>query len=167
LGYQVVAKAANGQKAVSLARQLRPDVMVMDIEMPHMDGLETRRQIDQEGLCPIILLSAYTEPELTQKVCSRSVVQAYLIKPVTARDLEPAIELAVHRFLRLKRLQCEPIRPNHSADACSVLERAIECVVANHHCSLQEAHGWLLREAVAEKIPLERLAWEIVAGDKD
>ena len=67
LGYQVVAEAANSQETVSLARQLRPNLVVMGIKMPNMDGLEVSRQIDQDGMCPIILLSAYCEPELMKR----------------------------------------------------------------------------------------------------
>jgi response regulator NasT len=167
LGYVVVAEARDGQEAVSLARQLHPDLVLMDIKMPNMDGLEASRQIDRERICPIVLLSAYSDRTLVQRACSLSAVQAYLVKPATARDLEPVIELAVHRFQRLKRLQSETIQPEHVADSCSVVERAIECLVANHHCLPQEAHGWLLREAMAEKVPLKRLAWEIIAGDQD
>ena len=105
LGYVVVAEATDGREAVSLTRQLHPDLVLMDIKMPNMDGLEASRQIDLEGICPIVLLSAYSDRTLVQRACSLSAVQAYLVKPVTARDLEPAIELAVHRFQRLKRLQ--------------------------------------------------------------
>ena len=167
LGYAVVAEAKDGREAVSLARQLHPDLVLMDIKMPNVDGLEASRQIDLEGICPIVLLSAYSDRALVRKACSLSAVQAYLVKPVTARDLEPAIELAVHCFQRLKHLQRETTQPDRRAGGCSVLERAIECLVAHHHCSPQEAHGWLLREAMAEKVVLERLAWEIIAGDID
>ena len=106
LGHQVVAEAADGQEAVSLARQLHPDVILMDIKMPNMDGLEASKQIDQDGLCPIILLSAYSGADLVQRARSLS-VQAYLVKPVDERDLEPAIELAVDRFRQVRRLQHE------------------------------------------------------------
>ena len=155
LGYVVVAEARDGQEAVSITKQLRPDLVLMDIKMPNIDGLEASRQIDLEGNCPIVLLSAYSDRTLVRRACSLSAVQAYLVKPVTAPNLEPAVELAVHRFQRLKRLQSEKTEPNHGADACSVLERAIECLVENHHCSPQEAREWLLREARPEKIDWE------------
>jgi AmiR/NasT family two-component response regulator len=167
LGYVVVAEAKDVREAVFLARQLHPNLVLMDIKMPNVDGLEASRQIDEEGICPIVLLSAYSDRTLVDRACSLSAVQAYLVKPLAARDLEPAIELAVHRFQRFKRLQREAIQPPHSADARPVLDRAIECLVAHHGCSPQEAHGWLLREAMAEKVALDRLAWEIVAGDEN
>ena len=167
LGYMVVAEATDGREAVSITRKLHPDLVLMDIKMPNMDGLEASRQIDLEGICPIVLLSAYSDRTLVQRACSLSAVQAYLVKPVTARDLEPVIELAVHRFRRLKGLQSETNQPKHGADDCSLVERAIECLVANHRCSPQAAREWLLREAMAEKVPLKRLAWEIVAGDEN
>jgi len=167
LGYVVVGAARDGQEAMSLARQVHPDLIVMDIEMPNLDGLEASRQIDLEGICPIILLGAYTDRAVVRKACSLLAVQGYLVKPVTARDVEPAVEVAIRRFQRLKHLQRRGTQPDRSAGGCSILERAIECLAADHHRSPQEAYGWLLQEAMAEKVVVERLAWEIAAGSRN
>ena len=167
LGYTVVAEATDGREAISLARQLHPDLVLMDAKMPNVDGLEAGRQIDQEQICPIVLLTAHSDQALVRKACALSSILAYLVKPATARDLEPAIELAVHHFQRLKRLQRKTIQLDYDRDAYTVLEQAIEYLVENHHCSPQQAHAWMLREAMAEKVAVERVAWEIVAGEQD
>jgi two-component system, response regulator PdtaR len=103
LGYLVVAEAADGREAVSLARQLCPDVIVLKLEMPNMDGLQASKYIDQEGLCPVILLCDCNKSEWVQEACSLLAVQAYLVKPVSERNLEPAVELALARFKRFER----------------------------------------------------------------
>ena len=103
LGYLVVAEAADGREAVSLARQLCPDVVVIKIEMPCMDGLEASKHIDREGLCPVILLCECSKSEWVQEACSLFAVQAYLVEPVSEHNLEPAIELALAHFKRFER----------------------------------------------------------------
>jgi AmiR/NasT family two-component response regulator len=75
--------------------------------------------------------------------------------------------VAIHRFPRLKHLQRRGTQPDRGADGCSILERAIECLAADHHRSLQDAYGWLLQEAMAERVVVERLAWEVVTGGKN
>jgi response regulator NasT len=124
LGYRVVAEAAGGRETISLARQLHPDLVLMDVKTPNVDGLEAAKQIDRPRICPIVLLTAHSDRALVRRACSLSAILAYLVKPVTARDLEPAIELAVHHFQRIRELQRETARPDHSLDAHTPLERA-------------------------------------------
>ena len=105
LGYLVVAEAADAREAVSLARQLCPDVVVMNIDMHNMDGLEASKHIDQESMCPVVLLCECSKTEWIQEACSLLAVKAYLIKPVNEQNLEPAIELALARFQPFDRSQ--------------------------------------------------------------
>lgn len=151
LGYLVVAEAADGREAVSLARQLCPDVVVMDIELPNMDGLEASRHIDQEGLCPVVLLNEYSKVEWVREACSLSAVQAYLVKPVHERDLEPVIELALARFQQIERLEREAGQLRDSMDAHSTLTPATEYQVTNGNRLPQEAQEWIQQEASLDK----------------
>jgi AmiR/NasT family two-component response regulator len=164
LGYQVVAEAANRQEAIALVRQLHPDLVVVDINVPDVDGLGASEQIDRDGLCPIILVSAYSGRELVQKACSLPAVQAYLVKPVNEEDLEPAIELALDRFRQTQELQ----RLKESANILGTrldLEQAEAYLAANRHCSVAEAERWIQQEARAKKASLDQVAKAIIAGE--
>ena len=105
LGYLIVAEARDAREAVSLARQLCSDVVVMNIAMSNLDGLEACKHIDQEALCPIVLLCECSKAEWIQEACSLLAVQAYLVKPVSEQNLEPAIELALARYRPFERAQ--------------------------------------------------------------
>ena len=94
LGHKVVAEASNGNEAVNLARELRPDIALLDIKMPELDGIEAAKKITQERPIPIILLTAFSEKELAERAAEANVA-AYLMKPVSEQDLLPAIALAV------------------------------------------------------------------------
>ena len=153
LGYLVVAEAADGREAVSLARQLCPDVVVMDIELPNMDGLEASKHIDQEGLCPVVLLSENSNAEWVREACSLSAVQAYLIKPVHERDLEPAVELALARFQQIARLEREAGQLRNSMDACSTLTPATGDHVTKGSRLPQEA-----QERIQQGVNLDKAA---------
>ncbi len=162
LGCQVVAETANGQDTVSLTRQLHPDLVVVDVNVPDADGLEAAEQIDRDGLCPIILVSAYSGQELVRKACSLPAVQAYLVKPVNEEDLEPAIELALDRFQRIKALQ-RLKQLASTPDIRSVLEQATEYLVVHRHCSAEEAEAWIQQEARAKKASLDEVAKAVIA----
>ena len=165
LGHLVVAEAADGQEAVTLARQLRPDLVVMDVEMPGMDGLAASEQIDREGMCPIILLSAYGEPESVRRACSLAAVQAYLVKPVDERDLLPAVALALNRYWQIECLQREGRRLRTISNTHSALQQATDYLIARHNCSPQEAQEWIQQEARAKKVRLHTVARAILAEE--
>jgi len=106
LGHKVVAEASNGAEAVRLADELRPDLAILDIKMPEMDGIEAAQKITAARPIPIILLTAYSERELAERAASAN-VSAYLMKPVSEQDLLPAIALAVSRFKEFQALHQE------------------------------------------------------------
>jgi len=161
LGHEVIAEATDGKQAVLLTRKLRPDLVLMDIRMPIMDGLEASRQIDRDGLCPIIVLSAYSDPELIKEARLPS-IQAYLVKPVDERILEPAIELALERFQQTKRLEREAASLKDILNTRSALKRATEYLTTRYHCSPQEALERIQQEARAKRARLEEVARAIV-----
>ena len=152
LGYLVVAEAVDGREAVSLARQYHPDIVVMDIELPDVDGLETSRHIDREGLCPVVLLSQYSSAEWIREACSISAVQAYLIRPAHERELEPVIELAFARFRQIERLERKAGQLRSNVYARSTPAPATEHQVTNGDRLPQEAQEWIQQEVRLDKV---------------
>jgi response regulator NasT len=106
MGHEVVCFAANGRELVEQCRTQRPDLIITDIRMPELDGIEAVKEIGREQSVPIIFISAYHDPELVSRACVDQVM-AYLVKPVSRKDLEPAIALAVERFETFERLRNE------------------------------------------------------------
>lgn len=104
LGYLVVGEVADGRSAVNQARELRPDVVIMDIKMPDMDGIEAAQILTEERIAPVVLLSAYSQRELMDRAREAGVV-AYLVKPYREEELTPAIEIALARFAEFAALQ--------------------------------------------------------------
>lgn len=106
LGYLVVGEAGDGRSAVSLARELRPDVVLMDIKMPDMDGIEAAKCLTEERIAPVVLLTAFSQRELVERAKEAGVV-GYLVKPIQEADLAPAIEIALSRFIEFRELEKE------------------------------------------------------------
>ena len=123
LGHQVVAEASNGQEAVALAKASQPDLAIMDIKMPIMDGIEAAERITQDRPMPIILLTAYSETQLVERAAQAN-ISAYLMKPVAAEDLHPAIALALTRFRQFQALRQEVHDLREALEARKVIERA-------------------------------------------
>lgn len=105
-GHEVVAAAENGAQLVELCRQQQPDLVITDIKMPVLDGIEAATQINHERPVPVILLSAYHDPALIERA-EQDHVSAYLVKPISAADLQPAIAVAMNRFGELQSLRRE------------------------------------------------------------
>lgn len=106
LGYLVVGEVADGTSAVNLARELRPDIVIMDIKMPDLDGIDAARILTQERIAPVVLLTAYSQSELIERAKEAGVV-GYIVKPIRESDLAPAIEVAMARFAEMRALERE------------------------------------------------------------
>jgi len=123
LGHEVVAQAENGQQLVEQCRALHPDLIITDIKMPDMDGLEAVSQLRDEQPIPVILVSAYNEPEYVEAALQNHVL-AYLIKPIKKEDLEPAIGLVVRRFKEFQALQKQADDMRQTLEDRKLIERA-------------------------------------------
>jgi response regulator NasT len=123
LGYDVVGEAADGKHAVELARKLRPDIVIMDIKMPEMDGIAALRVLTEENIAPVLLLTAYGEGELIQQASDAGAV-AYMVKPYRQSDLQPHIEVALARFNELRTLRSELVDVREALTVRKLVERA-------------------------------------------
>jgi len=106
LGYLVVGEAGDGKSAVNLARELRPDVVLMDVKMPDMDGIEAAKILTEERIAPVVLLTAFSQRDLIERARGAGVV-GYLVKPVQEANLAPAIEIALSRFAEFREMEKE------------------------------------------------------------
>jgi AmiR/NasT family two-component response regulator len=123
LGYLVVGEVADGRSAVNQARELRPDVVVMDIKMPDMDGIEAAKILTEERVAPVVLLSAYSQRELVERAREAGVV-AYLVKPYREEELAPAIEVALARFVEFKDLEKQVADLQQALETRKLVDRA-------------------------------------------
>jgi AmiR/NasT family two-component response regulator len=123
LGYLVIGEVADGRSAVNQARELRPDVVVMDIKMPDMDGIEAAEILTEERVAPVVLLSAYSQRELVERAREAGVV-AYLVKPYREEELAPAIEVALARFAEFKDLEKQVADLQQALETRKLVDRA-------------------------------------------
>jgi len=136
LDYLVVGEAGDGASAVNLARDLRPDIMLMDIKMPDMDGIEAAQILAEERIAPVLLISAYSQQELVQRA-QEAGVAGYLVKPFRESDLVPAIEIALARFAELLALQNEVDDLTQALETRKVVDRAKGILMnVNNLCNL-------------------------------
>jgi len=165
LGYQVVAEATTGAEAVALARQTQPDLAILDIKMPGMDGIEAAEQITQAQPIPIILLTAYSESQLVERA-ARANISAYLMKPVAEEDLLPAIALALARFSEFQALRQEVVSLREALEARKVIERAKGILMRRLNLTEEEAFRRLQRQSQDTNRKLAEVAQAIVLADQ-
>ncbi|WJW69965.1 response regulator [Candidatus Chlorohelix allophototropha] len=123
LGYQVVGEAGDGKQAVSLAREFKPDLVIMDIKMPEMDGITAAKILTEERIAPVLLLTAYSQQELVAGAREAGVI-GYIVKPFRQDELQPAIEVALSRFREFCDLEKEIGDLRETLEARKVIERA-------------------------------------------
>jgi response regulator NasT len=123
LGYQVVGEASDGATAVRLARDTLPDLVIMDIQMPDLDGLEAARILTAEAIAPVLLLTAYSQKELVERAQQVGVV-GYLVKPFRDSDIQPAVEVALARFDEFKALRSQVKSLEESLETRKIVDRA-------------------------------------------
>ncbi len=163
LGFEVVAEATNGREAVELAERHRPDLAILDIKMPELDGIAAAQQITARRPIPVILLTAYSEPELVERATEAGVF-AYLVKPVSEEDLLPTILLARARFEEFRLLQKEVADLREALEARKVIERAKGILMKRLGISEAEAFRRMQVQSQKENKKLVEIARAIVTA---
>ena len=164
IGHKVIAEAANGKEAVNLARELKPDLAILDIKMPEMDGIEAAQTITQERPIPIILLTAFSEKELAERAAEAN-VSAYIMKPVSEQDLLPAIALAVSRFKEFQALHREVDDLRDALETRKLVERAKGILMRRLNLTEEEAFRRMQRRSQNENKKLGEIANAIITAD--
>ncbi len=161
LGYLVVGEVADGRSAVNQARELRPDVVIMDIKMPDMDGIEAARVLTEERIAPVVLLSAYSQRELVQRAREAGVV-AYLVKPYREEELTPAIEVALARFAEFKDLQKQVSDLTEALETRKLVDRAKGILMDKQGLSEAEAFRKIQKMSMDNRKPMKEVAEAII-----
>ena len=160
-GHTVVGEAVNGQKAVELAKKYRPDLVIMDVKMPNMDGITAAKLISTDKLAPVLLLTAFSQKEIVEKA-KESGVLAYLVKPVKEANLFPAIGIALSRFGEMKELEKELEDLKHSLETRKILDRAKGILMDAHHLNESEAFRRIQQYSMAKRISIREVAEAII-----
>ena len=166
-GHEVVGEAIDGRKAVDLTRMHRPDLVIMDIKMPDMDGITAARKISEAKLAPVLLLTAFSQPEIVEQAKDSGVL-GYLVKPVKDSNLFPAMEIALSRWQEMQGLEQELDKLKDSLELRKTVDRAKGILMAAHKLSEDEAYRRIQRYAMAKRVTIKAVAEAIVkaAGGK-
>lgn len=162
-GYDVVGQASNGEQAVELAVDLQPDLVIMDVKMPVMDGLSAAEEIGKQRLCPVIMLTAFSQAELVERARDAGVM-AYIVKPFTAADLAPAIDIALSRWRELKELEKEVADLGEALETRKAVERAKGVLMKKLKLSEAEAFRWIQKTAMDRRLGMREVAEAVIAG---
>ena len=163
-GYQVVGEAGRGDQAVELARNLRPDLVILDVKMPGMDGIEAARQITSEGVCAVLMLTAFSQREVVEQARDAGAV-AYLVKPFQKQDLVPAIELATARYAETKALAAEVSELTERLEVRKLLDRAKGRLIDAHGMKEADAFSFIQKSAMAGRTTMRAVAESVLRGE--
>lgn len=164
-GHQVIGEADNGEDAVALTRTLLPDLVIMDVKMPEMNGLTASKIIADEHLAPVLLLTAYSQKDIVEQA-KNSGVLGYLVKPVREEQLFPALEIAISRFEEIKALGDELGLLKESLETRKLLDRAKGILMTAHGLTEQEAYRKMQQYSMSRRISIKELAEAVIASAK-
>lgn len=160
-GYEVVGEAGDGEAAVRLAHELRPDLVILDIKMPIMDGLAAAEKIAEANIAPVVILTAFSQRELVER--ARAVgAMAYLVKPFQRSDLVPAIEIAASRFAEVSALEAEVAGLTERLETRKVVERAKGLLMTNYGMTEPQAFKWIQRTAMDHRMSMREVSDRII-----
>jgi response regulator NasT len=169
-GYEVVGEAGDGEAAVKLAVSQRPDLVILDVKMPVLDGLSAAEQIAGERIAPVVILTAFSQRDLVERARDAGAM-AYLVKPFTKADLVPAIAMAVSRFQEVRALEAEVSDLRDRLEVRKLLDRSKGLLQAEHGLSEAEAFRWIQKTSMDRRISMREVAQAVldrsVAGPGD
>ncbi|HEY3332039.1 MAG TPA: response regulator [Capsulimonadaceae bacterium] len=161
MGHTVVGEAGDGAKAVELARQLKPDILILDIKMPELDGIDAAKVITTEGIAPVLLLTAYSQKDLVDRAKDAGVF-AYLVKPFKEADLLPAIEIAISRYEEFMDLENEVTDLENKLETRKSVDRAKGILMDQYGLKEQEAFRRIQVQSMNTRKSMREIAEAII-----
>ncbi|TQC50460.1 response regulator [Rhodococcus sp. WS4] len=156
-GYDVVGEAGDGQAAVDLAVELKPDLVIMDVKMPRRDGIDAASEIAAKRIAPVVILTAFSQRELVERARDAGAM-AYLVKPFSTADLVPAVELAASRFKEVTALEREISDLSERLETRKIVERAKGVLMEKQALTEPEAFKWIQRAAMDRRSTMKAVA---------
>jgi len=161
-GYDVVGEAGDGETALKLAEDLRPDLVILDIKMPIMDGLAAAERIAGARLAPVVILTAFSQRDLVERARAAGAM-AYLVKPFQKSDLVPAVEIAMSRFAEMTALEAEVASLGERLETRKVIERAKGALMTTYSMTEPQAFRWIQRTAMDHRLSMREVSERILA----
>ncbi len=160
-GFEVIAEAADGEKAVALAEELRPDLVVMDVKMPLMDGISAAEILTKKKIAPVVLLTAFSQRELVERA-SEAGALAYVVKPFTPSDLIPAIDIALGRYAQIQALEDEVADMSERLETRKILDRAKGILNNTMGLTEPEAFRWIQKASMDRRLTMKEVAQTVI-----
>ena len=161
-GYTVVAQAANGEEAITLATEHRPDLAILDVKMPILDGISAAEKII--SIAPVLMLTAFSQRELVERARDAGVM-AYVVKPFTIGDLVPAIEIAISRHTQMRSLAEEVADLHERLETRKIIDRAKGILMKALNLSEPEAFSWIQRAAMDRRLTMKEVAHAVISPE--
>jgi AmiR/NasT family two-component response regulator len=165
-GYTVVGEAADGEEAVAMATDLRPDLVILDVKMPKMDGITAAEEIAGGRVAPVVILTAFSQRDLVERA-RQAGAMAYLVKPFQKKDLVPTIEMATSRFAEIVALEQEVGGLQERLEARKAIERAKGLLMTEHGMTEPEAFRWIQRTAMDRRTTMRSVADAVLVAGFD
>ena len=161
-GYQVIAQATNGEEAIALATEHNPDLAILDVKMPILDGISAAEKII--SIAPVLMLTAFSQRELVERARDAGVM-AYVVKPFTIGDLIPAIEIAISRHTQMRSLADEVADLHERLETRKVIDRAKGILMKALNLSEPEAFSWIQRAAMDRRLTMKEVAQAVISPE--
>jgi len=165
-GYSVVGEAGDGQSAVDLTREHRPDLCIFDVKMPVLDGISAAEKVAEESIAPVLMLTAFSQRELVERARDAGAM-AYLVKPFSKSDVVPAIEMAVSRFTQLRALEKEVADLSQRLETRKLVDRAKSVLQTQYGLTEPAAFRWIQKTSMDRRLSMQQVAEAVIADAEE